>query len=65
MAREQPLARHLAAGNSALGHQFVELALAQPEIVGSLAGGQKFHSALVCIYLLLFNQLTVAEFLPI
>ena len=63
VARKQPLARHLAAGNRAFGHQLVELALAKPEIVGSLAGGQEFHPALLCIFLRMFNRLTNAELL--
>ena len=58
LARKQPLAGHLAAGDRARGHEFVELALSEPDIVGSLAGGQKFHPAFICIFLLLFNQLT-------
>src|SRR6266853_6780025 len=58
MARKQPLARDLAAGDRARCHEFVELALTKPDIFGGFAGRQEFHPAFVCIFLFLFNQLT-------
>ena len=40
-AREQPLAGHLRAGNGCMRHQFVELALLEPQIGGGLFGGEE------------------------
>src|SRR6185312_11319029 len=51
VARKQPLAGHLAAGDRARGDQLIELALAEPQVICGLAGGQEFHPAPVCIFL--------------
>src|ERR1700682_1698041 len=58
VARKQPLARHLAAGDGARCHEFIELALPEPDIGGGLARRHEFHPAFVCIFMLLFNRLT-------
>src|SRR5713101_2611377 len=60
VTRKQPLARHLAAGNRPFRHQFVELALSKPDVIGGFAGGEEIHPACVCIFLLMFNYLTIA-----
>ena len=39
--REQPAAGRLAAGHRGIGHQLVQLALGQPQIVGRFVGGQQ------------------------
>lgn len=61
VAREQPFACHLAARNLALGDQFVELALTEAEIVGCFIRCQEIHTALICIFTLGFNNLTLLE----
>jgi hypothetical protein len=55
MSREQPLARHFAAGNGARGDELIKLPLTQPEVIRGLTGGQKLHFAFVCIFMRLFN----------
>jgi hypothetical protein len=53
---EKPLAGDLAAGDCAPRNQFIKLAFSQPKVIGSLAGGQEFHPASVCIFLRVFNR---------
>jgi hypothetical protein len=51
MARKQPLARHLAAGNGAQGDELIKLPFTEPEVIRGLTGGQKLHFAFLCIFL--------------
>ncbi|MGX1290754.1 hypothetical protein AB7M75_000662 [Bradyrhizobium ottawaense] len=55
VAREEPLPGHLGTGDRAGGDEFVELAFAEPKIVGGFAGRQEFHPAFLCKFLLLFD----------
>src|SRR6185503_5203473 len=60
-AGKQPASRHLGAGNGGLGHQLVELALLEAEIVGGLGQGEQLHEITWLHMTAYFPHLTESE----